>query len=153
MPFRSASRSTLLAAAGTLLVVAVLGLGTVLISLLGGGEPWEQRLSRFSVAEVTRFIRSTGAWGVAAAIGLMVLHSFVPFPAEFVAVGNGMVYGPVWGTVITWVGAMLGALLADGLARHSPSAIYLVANCLSFADYNHEGVWRWLVTVNGFFSS
>ena len=62
-------------------------------------------------------IRSTGAWGVIASIGLMIIHSFVPFPAEFLAVANGMVYGPIWGTVITWTGAMLGAFLAFGLAR------------------------------------
>ena len=47
----------------------------------------------------------------------MVLHSFVPFPAEFVAMANGMVYGPLWGTAITWLGAMLGAFAAFGLAR------------------------------------
>ena len=47
----------------------------------------------------------------------MVLHSFVPFPAEVVAMANGMLYGPLWGTLITWVGAMLGAYLAFGLAR------------------------------------
>src|SRR3546814_616243 len=47
----------------------------------------------------------------------MVLHSFVPFPAEFVALANGMLYGPVWGTLITWIGAMLGAFLAFGLSR------------------------------------
>src|SRR3546814_17846312 len=47
----------------------------------------------------------------------MVLHAFVPFPAEFVALANGMLYGPVWGTIITWAGAMLGAFLAFGLSR------------------------------------
>ena len=52
-----------------------------------------------------------------ASIGLMVIHSFVPFPAEIVAFANGMIYGPIWGTVITWSGAMLGALVAFGLAR------------------------------------
>src|SRR3546814_183370 len=56
-------------------------------------------------------------WGVLASIGLMVLHSFVPFPAELVALANGMLYGPVWGTIITWAGAMLGAFLAFGLSR------------------------------------
>jgi uncharacterized membrane protein YdjX (TVP38/TMEM64 family) len=41
----------------------------------------------------------------------------VPFPAELVAIANGMLFGPVWGTLITWTGAMLGAYLAFGLAR------------------------------------
>ncbi len=66
---------------------------------------------------VETFIRELGAWGVAASIALMVLHSFVPFPAELIAFANGMVYGPFWGTVITWIGAMLGAVVAFGLAR------------------------------------
>jgi uncharacterized membrane protein YdjX (TVP38/TMEM64 family) len=47
----------------------------------------------------------------------MILHSFIPFPAEMLAMANGMLYGPLWGTVITWTGAMLGAYLAFGLAR------------------------------------
>ena len=54
---------------------------------------------------VEQTIRSWGAWGVLASIGLMVFHSFVPFPAELLAIANGMVYGPLWGTVITWTGA------------------------------------------------
>jgi uncharacterized membrane protein YdjX (TVP38/TMEM64 family) len=70
-----------------------------------------------SVAAVERTIESWGMWGVAASMLLMVLHSFVPFPAEIVAMANGMLYGPLWGTVITWTGAMLGAYLAFGLAR------------------------------------
>jgi uncharacterized membrane protein YdjX (TVP38/TMEM64 family) len=62
-------------------------------------------------------IKSWGKWAVAASIGLMVAHSLVPFPAEFVTFANGMLFGPVWGTVITWTGAMLGAALAFALAR------------------------------------
>jgi uncharacterized membrane protein YdjX (TVP38/TMEM64 family) len=71
----------------------------------------------FSTAGLEDTIRSLGAWGVLASIALMIVHSFVPFPAEFVALANGMVYGPLWGTVITWVGAMLGASIAFWLAR------------------------------------
>ncbi len=70
-----------------------------------------------SVAAVEERIRSWGAWGVAGSIGLMIVHSFLPFPAEIIALANGMVYGPLWGSVITWVGAMLGASVAFGLAR------------------------------------
>lgn len=62
-------------------------------------------------------IRALGMWGVLASIGFMVLHSFIPFPAELVAIANGMVYGPVVGTLITWTGAMLGASIAFCLAR------------------------------------
>ena len=75
---------------------------------------WGQELS---VKEIKETILSWGEWGVVASIGLMILHSFVPFPAEVVACVNGMAYGAVWGTVITWTGAMLGAFLAFGLAR------------------------------------
>jgi uncharacterized membrane protein YdjX (TVP38/TMEM64 family) len=70
-----------------------------------------------SVQSVEERIRSWGAWGVAGSIALMVAHSFLPFPSEIVALANGMVYGPLWGAVITWVGAMLGASAAFGLVR------------------------------------
>lgn len=70
-----------------------------------------------STEAFAQFMRDAGGWGVAGSIGLMIVHSFVPFPAEFVAFANGMVYGPVWGAAITWVGAMLGAFVAFGLAR------------------------------------
>jgi uncharacterized membrane protein YdjX (TVP38/TMEM64 family) len=69
------------------------------------------------VSAVEELIASWGMWAVACSIMLMVLHSFVPFPAELVAIANGALYGPIWGTVITWTGAMLGAYLAFGLAR------------------------------------
>jgi uncharacterized membrane protein YdjX (TVP38/TMEM64 family) len=70
-----------------------------------------------SLASIQHDIQSSGAWGVAVSIALMVLHSFIPFPAEFVAIANGMIYGVVWGIVVTWFGAMIGAMLAFGLAR------------------------------------
>lgn len=59
----------------------------------------------------------------------MILHSFVPFPAELIAIANGMLFGLVWGTLVTWIGAMLGATLAFALARRfgRPLADRLVA--------------------------
>lgn len=44
-----------------------------------------------SVEEVEQRIRSWGAWGVAGSIGLMIVHSCLPFPAEVIALANGMV--------------------------------------------------------------
>jgi uncharacterized membrane protein YdjX (TVP38/TMEM64 family) len=70
-----------------------------------------------AVRGIEDLIRSWGAWGVLGSIGLMVAHSFLPFPSEIIALANGMLYGPLWGTVITWVGAMLGASAAFGVVR------------------------------------
>ncbi len=74
-------------------------------------------LTDFSPRSVENWIRSLGMWGLAGVIVLMILHSVVPFPAEFVAIACGMLYGPVVGVAVIWVGAMLGAFLAFGLAR------------------------------------
>ncbi len=94
-------------------VCACLALAVVVAAVVSWFA-WGQDLS---VQHIVDLIRSWGMWGVLGSISLMMLHSFVPFPAEFVAIANGMTYGPVWGTVITWIGAMLGALIAFGLAR------------------------------------
>ncbi len=69
------------------------------------------------IQQIEDEIQSWGSLSVVASIGLMVVHSFVPFPAEFVAIANGMLFGLVWGVVLTWIGAMLGAFAAFGLAR------------------------------------
>ncbi len=104
-------------------VVSVLALAAVYVvfamlfcGLLVEAE-WCALWPRFSISEIEDYIRASGPWGVAVSIGLMVIHSFIPFPGEFIAIANGMVYGVLWGTVITWTGAMLGAFLAFGLSK------------------------------------
>jgi len=70
-----------------------------------------------SAADVESLVKGWAPWTWLASIALMVLHSFVPLPAEIIALANGMLFGPWWGVVVTWIGAMLGAVLAYGLAR------------------------------------
>lgn len=97
-----------------LAVLGVLAVGALALWLW----PRAQAVGLDSTVRGTEeLIRSWGAWGVAGSIGLMVAHSFLPFPAEIVALANGMVYGPAWGALITWTGAMLGAAAAFALAR------------------------------------
>ena len=79
-------------------------------------DTWTRIWDRISVEEFERLIESWGPWGVVAAIGLMVVHSFVPFPAEIVAFAAGMCFGPLVGVILVWTGAMLGAGVAFGLA-------------------------------------
>ena len=103
-------------------LLVVLGIAAVVAACVALGFGWrsvEQAVARLdlSVEGIERIAQVWGAWAPAASIALMILHSFVPFPAELIAIANGMLFGPVWGTVVTWIGAMLGAALAFALAR------------------------------------
>ena len=69
----------------------------------------------------------------------MVAHSFLPFPSEIIALANGMLYGPLWGSVVTWVGAMLGAVAAVGAVRALGQPV--VRKLLPAA--RHAGLVRW----------
>ncbi len=91
----------------------------VMLALFGGAILGWRLLAPLglNVADAAGLIRSWGMWGAVGSIGLMIVHSVLPFPAEVLAIANGMVYGPLWGSVITWIGAMLGASAAFGLAR------------------------------------
>lgn len=127
-----------------LLALAVV-VATIVVWAYALGTPMPVPGFELSVEAVENQIRSWGMWGVCGATLLMVLHSFVPFPAELVAMANGMVYGPVWGTVITWTGAMLGAYLAFGLARWlgRPFVQTMVA------QRHHEAMDRWAARQGG----
>lgn len=92
-----------------------------------------------ALEDTVALIRSWGAWGVVGSLGLMVAHSFVPFPAEFVGVANGMIFGPIVGTVVTWVGAMLGAFVAFGAVRVFGQP--LVRRMLSVHQQQELAVW------------
>ncbi|MEX0303894.1 MAG: TVP38/TMEM64 family protein [Leisingera sp.] len=70
-----------------------------------------------SVEDVVNWLRSTGAWAPVAVMLLMVVHSFVPFPAEVLALCAGAVFGALLGAALIWIGAMLGALVAFWFAR------------------------------------
>jgi uncharacterized membrane protein YdjX (TVP38/TMEM64 family) len=93
-------------------------LALLLIIALGVLAWWSRTIGLTPTTQgIEAEIQSWGRWAVAASIALMAAHSLVPFPAEFVTFANGMLFGPVWGVAITWVGAMLGASLAFALSR------------------------------------
>ena len=93
---------------------ALIIVGLVLMAGMFSITEWRDY---FSMEAIEKTILSWGPFGVILSIGLMMVHTFIPFPAEFLALANGMIYGKIWGTVITWVGAMLGAAIAFGLTR------------------------------------
>lgn len=79
--------------------------------------------SSFGIAQLDAYhsiplmINEMGIWGQLVIIGLMIVHCFIPFPAELVALAAGSIYGTLHGTLLTWIGAMIGASLSFGLTR------------------------------------
>jgi|OM-RGC.v1.012935153 uncharacterized membrane protein YdjX (TVP38/TMEM64 family) len=96
----------------SVLLASVLVVLTVGVLVLQTGDD-----GLVSKSDIETFIRSWGVAGAGASVLLMIVHAFTPFPAELVAVANGMLFGALWGTALTWVGAMLGAALSFGLCR------------------------------------
>jgi membrane protein DedA with SNARE-associated domain len=104
-----------------ILVAAFLALflfGQILVCGLAVDASWCRLWPHLSIERIQDLVRSAGPWAVVVSIGLMILHSFVPFPSEFITVTNGLVFGFAKGIVVTWVGAMAGAVMAFGLARY-----------------------------------
>ena len=77
---------------GALAVAVLLVAGFVLWRALAQHDI---ELADMTPADAQRFAASWGAWSAAVAVLLMVLHSFVPLPAEIIAIANGMLFGPV----------------------------------------------------------
>ena len=71
----------------------------------------------WDAARYEAMVEELGPWAPLLAIAAMIIVSFLPLPAETVAVANGMVFGRWEGFVLTWLGAMIAALIAFCLAR------------------------------------
>ena len=65
----------------------------------------------------TSWVDAAGPWGWLVIIVLLILHSFVPFPLEFAAVAAGASYGFMTGTIVTWIGTVLGGILSFWISR------------------------------------
>lgn len=68
--------------------------------------------------EVANYIRSFGALSVAVSFLLMIIQSLAaPLPAFLITFANAAVFGWVWGAVLSWTSAMVGAALCFAIAK------------------------------------
>lgn len=65
---------------------------------------------------ISQIIEQSGAWMYLLAPLFMVVVAVLPIPAEIPAMLNGMIFGTVVGGVITWSGAVVGAVISFELA-------------------------------------
>jgi uncharacterized membrane protein YdjX (TVP38/TMEM64 family) len=73
----------------------------------------------FSDVWIRDMVRDLGIFGPLALVGLMVIAIVVsPIPSGPIAVAAGTLYGAAMGTVVSIVGAEIGALLAFSAARY-----------------------------------
>ncbi|MFQ5680263.1 MAG: TVP38/TMEM64 family protein [Gemmatimonadota bacterium] len=67
--------------------------------------------------DIGLWLDALGGWGYVLAPVVMALVAIFPIPAEAPALVNGMLFGPLVGTAITWLGALAGAQASFELAR------------------------------------
>ncbi len=90
-------------------LAVLIGVGGVLAVSYGGD--WIEGSDLFG------WIDGFGIWGPAVILAVMVLHCFIPFPAELLAFCAGAAFGTLFGSVLIWTGAMIGASISFWLAR------------------------------------
>lgn len=95
----------------------------ILGSLAAGGAvlwiwPSLRPFFRGGVQAAADLLGATGPWGPLLVVGLQLLQAVIsPLPAWPVTVAAGALYGPVWGTLLSLVGGLLGATANFWLAR------------------------------------
>ena len=78
--------------------------------------------------EVDRFIRSIGGWAYPMATIVFAIVASAPFSVtDALAVMNGAIFGPLWGSVINAVGLVLAAMLGYWVNRHATHLLDLDA--------------------------
>ncbi|MGF1473442.1 MAG: TVP38/TMEM64 family protein [Rubrobacteraceae bacterium] len=65
-------------------------------------------------AEIRAAIQGYGPLAPVASIALILLHMVIPFPAELMALANGLAFGFWGGLTVTWSGFMLSAFIMYG---------------------------------------
>lgn len=75
-------------------------------------------LAAVDIKGMKQYLAGFGLWGPLVSMGLMVLQALAaPLPAFVITFANAWIWGWLWGAVISWTGAMLGAVVCFYLAR------------------------------------
>jgi uncharacterized membrane protein YdjX (TVP38/TMEM64 family) len=102
-------------------VLAVLGaaLGLAAVPEVRQGFAHVLALLRQGDLEGLRaYLRSFGLWAPVVSVGLMQLQALIaPLPSFPIMYANGLLFGTVWGGLLSFAGILLSALLCFGLAR------------------------------------
>ena len=110
-----------------------IGAGLALVALLVGvGVVWVHRMG--ILWAIPKFMKATGAWGLALSYGLVVLQSIVPYaPFALLAGFNVAAHGFWLGFALTLAGVVTGDLILYAFARQIIGLVFHGAI---------EAIWR-----------
>lgn len=75
-------------------------------------------LGNMEVRSIAERIRASGLWAPLLSILFMIAQAIIaPIPSILISAANGLLFGPFWGSVLSWVGGVAGALIAFGIGR------------------------------------
>lgn len=71
-----------------------------------------------SVENLRGVLLNCGPWAVAISAGLTVAQAIIaPLPGNVITITNALVFGPLWGSLLSWFATILGASLCFLLAK------------------------------------
>ena len=71
-----------------------------------------------SVENLRATMLAYGRWAIGISIGLAVAQAVVaPLPMNVITITNALVFGPVWGSILSWFSTVLGACLCFQLSK------------------------------------
>ncbi|MEE8390193.1 MAG: TVP38/TMEM64 family protein [Anaerolineae bacterium] len=75
-------------------------------------------LSGADVEQMRDYLLSFGAWAPVISASLMLLQALLlPLPSMALTLANGLLFGTVWGALLSWSSAMVAAVLCYAIAR------------------------------------
>lgn len=98
--------------------LALLTLGLVAAGIIAWSLGLHDQVRPEQLGHLRTAIEAYGAWGPVLYVLGYVVAELVFVPAFPLTLLGGLVFGPAWGTVYTWIAATLAAALAFLVARH-----------------------------------
>jgi uncharacterized membrane protein YdjX (TVP38/TMEM64 family) len=90
-----------------------------------------------NVENLRTALMAFGPWAVVISAGLTVAQAIVaPLPANVITMTNGLVFGPLWGSLLSWFSTILGSSLCFLLSKRfgKPFAEKIVGSSLQGAE-------------------
>lgn len=76
-------------------------------------------IERGDIIGLAEYLRSFGSWSIIVTILLFIVMTFtIVFPFMILSGAAGIMYGLVWGVLISWVGEVIGAVVMFVFARY-----------------------------------